>query len=296
MAGVSARDADPAFDGILSMLDAAARESAGGRGAAGGAGGGAAGASRPFVTLCFAQSVDGSIAPPRGYSGDRLLLSGPESMRMTHRLRAWHDGILVGIGTVILDDPSLTVRLCPGASPQPIIVDKDLRTPLTSRLMSSPDCIRPIIVTARGAAAGDEEAKALRHASLEAAGAIVVELRGRDAPADGRASGDGGGHEAPSRRRHVALGDMLAHLSQKCGLRRVMVEGGCGIITSFLREQVAEGGVVDAVNVTVAPLFVGGTRAWNGGVGEFPRLRSVMYVQAGEDMVMQGLFGKEDVS
>ncbi len=61
---------------------------------------------RPFVTLSYAQSVDGSIASARGL---RSTLSGPESLRFTHALRAGHDGILVGVGTVLADDPELRV-------------------------------------------------------------------------------------------------------------------------------------------------------------------------------------------
>ena len=64
-----------------------------------------------FVTLTYAQSLDGSIAAVRG---EPLRLSGEASMRMTHELRAVHDAIAVGIGTVLADNPSLTVRLVPG--------------------------------------------------------------------------------------------------------------------------------------------------------------------------------------
>src|SRR4029079_19395558 len=88
---------------------------------------------RPFVTLAYAQSVAGSIAlePGRPFA-----LSGPESMRLTHALRAAHDGILIGIGTLLSDDPRLTVRLVQGKSPQPVVVDSQLRTPLQARLFN----------------------------------------------------------------------------------------------------------------------------------------------------------------
>ena len=84
----------------------------------------------PFVTLTFAQSIDGSIALRRG---EPLLLSGAESMKMSHELRALHDGILVGIGTVIADNPSLTTRLVKGSNPRTVILDSQLRTPLEKR-------------------------------------------------------------------------------------------------------------------------------------------------------------------
>ena len=100
---------DHAFAPILDALDSAFSD----RGAS------ATAATLPFVTLAYAQSLDGSIA---GETGKPLRLSGSESMHMTHLLRAWHDSILVGVGTVVADDPSLTVRLCSGAGSMTCVV------------------------------------------------------------------------------------------------------------------------------------------------------------------------------
>ncbi|MBN2641694.1 MAG: RibD family protein, partial [Victivallales bacterium] len=91
---------------------------------------------RPLVTLAWAQSLDGSIARK---SGERLAISGPEATAMTHALRAEHDTILVGIGTVLADDPRLDVRLAPGPSPLPLVLDPTLRTPADSRLVARTD-------------------------------------------------------------------------------------------------------------------------------------------------------------
>ncbi|MEZ4684476.1 MAG: GTP cyclohydrolase II, partial [Caldilineaceae bacterium] len=88
----------------------------------------------PFVTLSYAQSIDGSIAAA---DGRPLRISGDRAMQMTHMLRAAHDAILVGVGTVLADDPRLTVRLAPGNDPQPIILDSSLRTPLTARCLQN---------------------------------------------------------------------------------------------------------------------------------------------------------------
>ena len=96
---------------------------------------------RPLVTLSYAQSLDGSIARERGKP---LALSGPESMRLTHQLRAAHDAILVGIGTVLADDPQLTVRLVEGKSPIPVILDSRLAISPTARLFQNPK--KPILV------------------------------------------------------------------------------------------------------------------------------------------------------
>ena len=73
---------------------------------------------RPLVTLSYAQSLDGCISLRPGIP---TALSGPEAMRLTHRLRAAHDAILVGIGTILADDPRLTVRLVEGRNPQPVV-------------------------------------------------------------------------------------------------------------------------------------------------------------------------------
>lgn len=66
----------------------------------------------PFVTLTYAQSIDGSIAAVRGVP---TLLSGRASLQMTHTLRTLHDAILVGVGTVVADNPSLNARFAEGA-------------------------------------------------------------------------------------------------------------------------------------------------------------------------------------
>jgi riboflavin-specific deaminase-like protein len=93
-------------------------------------------AERPFVTLSYAQSLDGSIAL---HNHAPLSLSGPESLCLTHQLRSMHDGILIGIGTVLSDDPQLTVRHWVGHNPQPIVLDSQLRIPAKARLCCLPD-------------------------------------------------------------------------------------------------------------------------------------------------------------
>ena len=100
----------------------------------------------PFVTLAYAQSLDGSIA---AYPGVPLAISGPVSMGITHRLRARHQAILVGIGTVLADDPRLNVRLVPGKNPQPVVLDNQLRFPLKARLLQGEK--KPWIMTSKQA-------------------------------------------------------------------------------------------------------------------------------------------------
>lgn len=123
---------------------------------------------RPFVTLSHAQSLDGSIA---ARSGRPLALSGPESMTLTHSQRACHDAILVGIGTVLADNPRLTVRLVAGRDPQTVIMDSRLRFPPYAELLRHGRS--PWIATA-------QEADSQRLEALETAGARVFRLPSAD--------------------------------------------------------------------------------------------------------------------
>ncbi|HEY8553315.1 MAG TPA: RibD family protein [Burkholderiales bacterium] len=184
---------------------------------------------RPFVTLGYAQSIDGSIAarPARP-----VALSSEKAFAMAHLLRARHGGLLVGIDTVLADDPRLTVRLCEGENPQPIVLDSRLRMPENARLFSHPDR-RPLLLTTAAASAS-------RIARLEAHGASVRVL-----PAD------------PLGR--VDLGAALDALAAE-GLSCLMVEGGATVIDSFLRAR-----LVDYCVITVTPrLMFGGLKTMEG--------------------------------
>lgn len=208
---------------------------------------------RPFVTLSYAQSLDGSITRQRGQP---MALSGQESLTLTHQLRAGHDAILVGIGTVLADDPRLTVRLVPGSDPQPVIVDSHLRLPLSARLLTKHPR-KPIIATT-------ETADPQKEAALRDAGATVVRL-----PATAN--------------DQVSLPHLLACLD-KHGICSLMVEGGAGIITSFLAGQ-----LVDRLVITVAPLLVGGLNAVGNLNGHgLPQLKNPHTQWLGKDMILSG--------
>lgn len=232
-------DSDDRFDGLLARLSDCGRQP-----------------DRPFVTLSYAQSVDGCIAVR---PGEPLALSGRESLRLTHRLRAAHDAILVGIGAVLADNPRLTVRLVEGKDPQAIVVDSQLRLPLTANLL------RPGTETVW--VATTEAADRERQERLEAAGARVLRL-----PADAQGKVD-----------LAALLRCLAEL----GINRLMVEGGAGIITSFLAER-----LIDQLVLTVAPRIVGGLAAVNRSDRcerpRFPQLRNPHYQSLGDDLVLWG--------
>jgi 3,4-dihydroxy 2-butanone 4-phosphate synthase/GTP cyclohydrolase II len=194
------------------------------------------------ITLAYAQSLDGSIARTRAAP---LALSGPESLQYTHRLRAAHDALLVGIGTLLADDPRLTARGVPGGSPQPIILDTRLRTPPAARVFQHPK--PPIIFCAPDTAIP----AALAHARIE---------------------------RAPLAGERLHLPAVLARLGE-LGIASLMVEGGAAVITSFLAA-----GLVSRLAITIAPVLVGGVRALDTLLPD-TRLASPAFTALGSDLL-----------
>ena len=212
----------------------------------------------PFVTLSYAQSLDGCLTTSQG---SPFPISAPASLTMTHTLRAAHSAILVGIGTVLADDPALTVRLVAGDSPQPVIVDSHLRTPPDACLLRGQQPVW-IATTPLGA-------QTSRRQRLERAGARIFTL-----PADGD--------------DRVDLAALLGSLGAE-GIRSLMVEGGARILTSFLEKRLADYAVI-----TIAPVFLGGyqliqsARALDEFNSVMPRLQNVQQVQLMTDTVLWG--------
>jgi GTP cyclohydrolase II len=214
---------------------------------------------RPFVTVAYAQSIDGSITIARG---QRYALSGAQSLRFTHALRANHDAILIGVGTVMADDPELRVRLVEGRSPQPVIVDSRLRTPPTAKLFA-PAGRSPWI----GTTDVMDSDQASRRSEFEAVGCRILAC-------------------PPQTNGWVDVFALLRRLHAE-GIADVMVEGGARIITSFLDAR-----LVDYAIITIAPVFLGGLSAIGRGAGwgpvEGPRLDSWMSERFGDDLVLGG--------
>lgn len=215
---------------------------------------------RPLVTLSYAQSLDGCLTVERGRPTH---LSGEETRRLTHGIRAAHDGILVGIGTVLADDPQLNTRMAPGKDPRPVVLDTHLRIPDGCRLLERETCL-PWIITG-------QEIDEARASELEQRGVSVMRA---GTGMDGR----------------VDLRDGLERLLA-LGVRSLMVEGGAGVITSFLRAR-----LVDQVVVTIAPVYLGGLKAVEESVSQTddtagrlaPRLADIDWAQIGGDLVVWG--------
>ena len=216
---------------------------------------------RPFVLLKGGMSLDGRIATRTGAS--RWITSG-RSRREARGLRWEHDAILVGVGTILADDPELLAlrRSRPKPDLLRVVVDSGLRTPPTGRLARTTRCSPVLIYTTRGAPAARER-------RLQAAG---VEI-----------------HRVASRGGRVDLQAVLADLGRR-QILSVMVEGGGEVHASFL-----DAGLADKVRLYIAPILLGGVAARPvvGGEGvalpaAAPRLQRVSTRMLGEDLVIEG--------
>ena len=213
---------------------------------------------RPFVTLSYAQTLDGRLATSTGSS---QWISAPESLRFSHELRTKHDAILVGVGTARKDDPRLTVRLVGGQNPLRVVVDSTLRLPVTAAVFNEGAAPGTVLaVTDRAPAAKRDEVRAL--------GATVLCLP----------TNTGG---------RVDLVALLAALHVR-GVRSVLVEGGAGIITALLRAR-----LVDRLVVCIAPKILGsGIEAVGDlGIRELARaliLADTSVIPCGIDLILDG--------
>jgi len=213
----------------------------------------------PFVTLKWAMSLDGKIAARRGSA---MAITEGEARRYAHELRNVYDAVLVGVGTVLADDPRLTCRLPGGRSPTRIIVDSTLRTPPGARVVTGVAEAPTVIVTT--AAAPRERVEAMRQAGVQ----VLVQDR-RDGPVD--------------------LPALMQDLGRR-GMLSVLIEGGGTVNASALAA-----GIVDKVIALVAPRLIGGAAAPTPvdgpGLGEGAdavRLRDVQVQPLGQELVIEG--------
>ncbi len=196
---------------------------------------------RPLITLKVAATLDGvigdldAVAARRGPRAPRFITSAA-AREAAHRLRAQHDAILVGVGTVLADDPRLTTRLpgrrVTGSGLLRVVLDSQLRTPIRARLLRKSDGgTPPLLIAARPV--GRDMGFERRHRALLRAGAEVVLL----------ARGVGGRPAIPS----------VLHTLYQHGIHSLLVEGGAEVHGAFVRAR-----LVDRVALFLAPRLAGG--------------------------------------
>ncbi|MGB4703729.1 MAG: bifunctional diaminohydroxyphosphoribosylaminopyrimidine deaminase/5-amino-6-(5-phosphoribosylamino)uracil reductase RibD [Candidatus Saccharicenans sp.] len=217
----------------------------------------------PFVTLKAALSLDGKIAAS---TGDSRWISSEESRFFGQNLRAEHDGILVGINTVLQDDPELSLRLpeTAGKKWRRVVLDAFLRIPLEARLLKSRELGQVIIFT--GPEIPEEKARRLRDL-----GAEITQV-----PAsDGR----------------LEIKSILEELGRR-EMSSILVEGGARVLTSFLEQRLA-----DRIYLFIAPKLIGGEKSptfFEGeGVARIAaalQLKRHRHFSLGKDIIVEGYF------
>ncbi|MEQ1794744.1 MAG: bifunctional diaminohydroxyphosphoribosylaminopyrimidine deaminase/5-amino-6-(5-phosphoribosylamino)uracil reductase RibD [Nitrospira sp.] len=220
---------------------------------------------QPYVMLKAGMTLDGQIATARGES---KWITGLQSRQEVHRLRSVTDAVIVGIGTVLKDNPSLTARRPPGLTalatiqPTRIVVDSELRIARSAKILTQQSRAKTIIATTKGASRA-------RCLALERQGIEVLRL--------------------PSLRGHVSLKHLLTALGQR-GMISTMVEGGGELNAAFLKAR-----LVNHVRLYVAPTLLGGTQSKGVIGGVSPRrladawkLKQVRTRVLGTDVVVEG--------
>ena len=209
---------------------------------------------RSWVHLKIAASLDGFVATESRHS---KWITGPESRTRAHEMRARADTILVGIGTVLADDPKLTVRHVDGISPIPVVVDGRLE------VQDDAQCLRPGTIIFHH---GDPHSK--RAVELNARfGAKVIAV--------------------PEIDGYVSLKQVVQELAQM-NIMNLLVEGGATIASSFLREN-----LVDEISVFTAPKLLGNGLSWSkfmlaNQVEQAPTLERQFVEHLGTDYLISG--------
>ncbi len=206
----------------------------------------------PFITLKFAQTLDGRIATATGHS---KWISCDKSLTYAHKLRAQHDAILVGINTVITDNPELTVRHVRGRNPLRVVVDSKLKISPKAKVLQTPGKVKTLIATTKKPT--DAAFK-----KISATGAIVLPCRA-------------------NKKGRVDLKDLFKKLAAR-NISSVLVEGGARIITSVLENNLAQ-----RIVVVISPKIMGtGTQA----VGDL----NINRIDAAKKLAVQNIFKSGD--
>ncbi len=219
-----------------------------------------------WVILKWAQSIDGKVAWADGID-DRRWISNEQSRRDAHKLRRRAQAILVGINTVIADDPQLTARPSKGKKAVRIVMDSHLRTPTDSQLLATVNKCPVIIYTSQNAVRTNPHIA--RELSAKGAELLVY----------------------PDTHGSSNLHFLIEELSNR-GFSQLLVEGGPTVLTSFLRENLA-----DEIIVYIAPKILG-SRSSVGITGPMAELSQAVGLHNveikcfGDDVCFRGLTGK----
>lgn len=212
---------------------------------------------RPFVRMKYAMTIDGKIAT---HTKQSKWITSEESRFHVQKTRQEYSAIMVGVNTVICDDPLLTCRLEHGKNPVRIICDTSLRTPLESKVVQTADTVKTILATC----SDDENRKKLYREK----NCIIVEVGRNESQID--------------------LVELMTTLGEM-NIDSILLEGGGTLNWSALKQQ-----IVDEMQVYIAPKVFGGMAATPvGGIGvDFPseafELRECHVSQIGNDYLIEG--------
>ena len=213
----------------------------------------------PFVVLKTAMSLDGKIATA---SGESQWITCEESRLKVHELRNELSGIMVGVNTVIKDNPSLTCRIENGRNPRVIVVDSKLRIPIDSNVVINNKNNGLIIATTENC----DKDKMLK---LEEMGVTILKIQAKNGRVD-------------LKKLMIELGNI--------GVDGILLEGGSTLNYSALEE-----GIVDKVQVYIAPKIIGGEKAKTpvGGIGieklkDHFKVKNIQVSKIGQDILIEG--------
>ncbi|MCW5199290.1 bifunctional diaminohydroxyphosphoribosylaminopyrimidine deaminase/5-amino-6-(5-phosphoribosylamino)uracil reductase RibD [Desulfobulbus sp. F1] len=214
----------------------------------------------PWVVLKAGMSLDGKISRERGQGGP---ITGIESQQRVHELRNQLDVILIGIGTALIDNPSLTTRLKNGRDPLRVILDSQLRLSPDDKILRQESAAQTWIFC-------NHKASAQKQQVLEQAGAVVHRV---DVDQNGQ----------------LDLKQVLQRMGSS-SLSSVLVEGGAAVHGAFLRT-----GLADEMQLFLAPYFIGetGTPLLTGSVPLHLKLMEMTTEKLGEDVLLRGLLRKD---
>ena len=217
----------------------------------------------PLVTLKLAASLDGRIATRTGAS---RWVTGETARRYVHRLRNEMDAVMVGAGTVIADDPTLTCRTRGGRDPLRVVVDGRLRIPLEAKVLTNE--------AAHGTLVATVASKTRTITTLRQRGVTVLAL--------------------PGRRGVISLRTLLKRLGTR-GITMVLLEGGATLAAAALRER-----VVDRLVCLLAPKFIGSDghpmigRLGVSGITQALNVYDVRLSRVGEDVLLSAALETDD--